>query len=450
MRILRATVVRLHRPRVAHPARGIELRRHAVRIDRIRHLHGLHDLLRLLALADDGPVRIRGVTLAVETVGVQAVVAAARELHRHLRRALSRDDGFVPALGHRETETRLAVEGRLVDNGPHPREHVAVGILGRNGRREARAFGRGVVRHLHLGDLGTAVRDLLPPLLRERADDLELRAVGEHRAEPRRRALVLVSPREDIAAEAVLALVRQDRLLVDVVVPLRLVGRGPLEGESVRRLAALAGALRTILREDVRLLAAQFAPTLADGRRAAVGVEADEIKRVCVLDHVIRLLLPDVRDNRADRMVRIDFLHLLRETVDELPHLDRIRLSELHLVAEGVGKKRGVVFDALNGLEHIPLGIVKRLLVLIAEAVLGVSEPEADRHGLAVLRRLVEILLRRIRAPGAKRIAADFLQERLRSATAAAVHKIRLAVESEAPGPFGPGDLDNRTRCQRG
>ena len=149
-------------------------------------------------------------------------------------------------------------------------------------------------------------------------------------------------------------------------------------------------------------------------------------------------------------MVRIDFLHLLRETVDELPHLDRIRLSELHLVAEGVGKKRGVVFDALNGLEHIPLGIVKRLLVLIAEAVLGVSEPEADRHGLAVLRRLVEILLRRIRAPGAKRIAADFLQERLRSATAAAVHKIRLAVESEAPGPFGPGDLDNRTRCQRG
>ena len=102
-----------------------------------------------------------------------------------------------------------------------------------------------------------------------------------------------------------------------------------------------------------------------------------------------------------------------------------------------------MVLDLRYRLEHLALRLCKRVLVQIAEAVVVVSEPEAEHHGVTVLRSLVQLRLRLARAPRAERIAADLLEERLRPATAAAVDEIRLAVARQAPRALRAFDLDD-------
>ena len=89
-----------------------------------------------------------------------------------------------------------------------------------------------------------------------------------------------------------------------------------------------------------------------------------------------------------------------------------MRLAKLHLVAERVAQKRRMVLDLRNCRENVALRALERHLVEIAEAVVVVSEPEPEHHGVSELRRLVELGLRAVSAPGAERVAADLLQQR--------------------------------------
>ena len=421
-----------------------------VAVHRERHLLHTPLLLRLRTLPYHRPVRIRGVALAVEAVRIEAVIATAGELHLYLVRALALDDRLVPALGHREPKPGLPVVRRLVNERPPPRELVAFWILRGYRRGNRLPFRRRVLRDLHFPDARTAVRDLAAPELRERRDDFELRAVGKHRAEPGRRALVLVSPREDIAAETPLALLVQDRLFVDFAVPVGLVCGSPLQRKTVWRLAAFVRALRPVFSEDVGDLAAELAPAPADARRPAVGVDAHVLQLGRKLENRVRLLLPHVRDDRPDGMVRIRRLHLLGKAVYELPHLLRVRLAKLHLVAERIAEERRMVLYLRDRLEHLALGPFERRLVEIAEAVVVVAEPEAEHYGVAVLLRFVQFHLRLVRAPGAERVSADLLQQRLRAAAAAALYEIGLAVEREMPGTGRALDADNRAGTLQG
>ncbi|MBR1921384.1 MAG: hypothetical protein IJ829_05200 [Kiritimatiellae bacterium] len=72
------------------------------------------------------------------------------------------------------------------------------------------------------------------------------------------------------------------------------------------------------------------------------------------------------------------------------------------------------------------------------------AEPEAEHDGMPVFRRLVELVLGAVCAPGAKGVAAYLLKKRLRAAAAAALDEIRPAVERETPCAFIAFDLDDR------
>ena len=253
-------------------------------------------------------------------------------------------------------------------------------------------------------------------------------------------------PREDVSAEAPLVLLVKDRLLVYLPVPVGLARRCQFKRQPIRRLAALARAHRTVLCEDVRDLAAELAPALAHGERSAVAVEPHVLQFRRILVDRVGLVLPHVRDDSSDRMVWICRLHLLRKAVDELPHLLRVRLAEFHLVAERIAEKRGMVLDLRYRLEHLALRALERRLVEIAEPVVVVPEPEAKHHGLPVFLRLVELGLCPARTPGAEGVAANLLEERLGSTTAAALYEIGLTVQREAPRAFAALDLDDRSR----
>ena len=97
-----------------------------------------------------------------------------------------------------------------------------------------------------------------------------------------------------------------------------------------------------------------------------------------------------------------------------------------------------------NRLEHLALCLFESRLVKVAEAVVVVAKPEAEHYGVTVLLRLVQLYLRLVRAPSAEGVAADFLQQRLRAATATALYEIGLAVEREVPGTGRALDADNR------
>ena len=103
-----------------------------------------------------------------------------------------------------------------------------------------------------------------------------------------------------------------------------------------------------------------------------------------------------------------------------------------------------MVLNLRNRLEHLALCLFERRLVKVAEAVVVVAEPEAEHYGVAVLLRFVQLRLRLVRAPGAERVSADLLQQRLRAAAAAALYEIGLAVEREMPSAGRALDADNR------
>ena len=92
------------------------------------------------------------------------------------------------------------------------------------------------------------------------------------------------------------------------------------------------------------------------------------------------------------------------------------------------------------------LGVLR--LVGVAEVARRV-EPVADGHVEAVLLRLVELLLRVVRGPGAERVGAELGEDLLRAAAAGALDDERLAVHGEALRAGRALDADDGRRGGR-
>ena len=126
-----------------------------------------------------------------------------------------------------------------------------------------------------------------------------------------------------------------------------------------------------------------------------------------------------------------------------------MRVVQLHLVAERPAKKRRMVLVLPHHIQDLTLRIVERLLVCIVEAMLGMAKPVAGHHGKPVLLRLVELVVKIVRTPGAERIGPALGEQFLGGASARSENEIRLPVAFEMPVSGSADDADTSKGCHR-